>query len=131
MVFRFEIRNVSRSDVLVSPVLALNYDIHLEIQDGSGKAIPWCGVVARQVILGDKFVTLHAGQSLGVSRQISCDDSHESGYNFPGPGEYSIKATYRFPVSPKRLRDSPGPIPFASGPYEAEAAHFTIAANAH
>jgi hypothetical protein len=126
VVLRFTIENVSGSDVLVSPAFILNYDIHLEIEGASGKAIPWCGVVARLVILGDKFVTLHPGKSFSMSRQISCDDTHDSGYSFPGPGEYSVAATHRFPVSPKKLRDNPGPVPFASGPYKAEMARLTV-----
>ena len=126
VIFRFKIENLSRADVLVSPTFILNYDIHLEVKDASGKAIPWCGGVVRQVILGDKFITLQAGKSLGMSRQISCDDTNDSGYSFPGPGEYSVSATYRFPVSPKKLRDNPGPVPFASGPHKAETTHFAI-----
>jgi len=126
VVLHFTIENISGSDVLVSPVFILNYDIHLEIKDASGKAIPWCGVVARQVILGNKFVMLQPGKSLSMNRQISCDDNHDSGYSFPGPGDYSVAATYRFPVSPKKLRNNPGPVPFASGPYRAEATRLTI-----
>jgi hypothetical protein len=128
VLFRFEIKNESQSEVLVSPAFILNYDIYLEVRTGAENRISWCGINARRVFLGDKFVKLGAGKTLSIERQVSCDDSRESGYVFPGPGEYTIKATYRFPVSPKKLRDNPGPILFASGPYEAEPAHFTIAA---
>jgi hypothetical protein len=129
--FRFGIDNEGQSDVLVSPAFVLNYDIYLDVRTSAGKPISWCGINARRIFLGDKFEKLGAGKSLGTERQVSCDDSQESGYVFPGPGEYSITATYRFPVSPKKLRDNPGPIPFASGPYVAEKAHFTIVAKAH
>lgn len=131
VVMWFEVKNEGQSDVLVSPAFVLNYDIYLEVRAATGSSISWCGINARRVFVGDKFVTLGAGKTLGSERPVSCDDSHESGYEFPGPGEYSVKATYRFPVSPKKLRDNPGPIPFASGPYEAEPAHFTITAKGH
>jgi hypothetical protein len=131
VVLRFEIKNAGESDILVSPAFILNYDIYLEVRAATGNSISWCGINARRVFFGDKFATLGAGKTLGTERQVSCDDSHESGYIFPGAGEYLVKATYRFPVSPKKLRDNPGPTPFASGPYEAEPAHFTITAKTH
>ena len=131
VVLRFAIKNVGESDVLVSPAFILNYDIYLDVRTAAGTSISWCGINARRVFFGDKFATLGAGKTLDTERQVSCDDSHESGYIFPGPGEYSVKATYRFPVSPKKLRDHPGPIPFASGPHEAEPIHFTITAKTH
>ncbi|MGB8472830.1 MAG: hypothetical protein WCE61_01950 [Candidatus Acidiferrum sp.] len=128
VLLRFEIKNEGHSDVLVSPAFILNYDIYLDVRNRNGSSISWCGINARRVFLGDKFVTLGAGKSLGMEREVSCDDSHQSGYVFPSPGEYSVKATYRFPVSPKKLRDNPRPVPFASGPYESRPAHFTITA---
>jgi hypothetical protein len=131
VVLRFEIKNEDQFDVRVSPAFILNYDIYLDVRTGGGNPISWCGINARRVFFGDKFATLGAGKTLTTERQVSCDDSRESGYVFPGPGEYSVKATYKFPVSPKKLRDNPGPVPFASGPYEAEPAHFTIAAREH
>jgi len=131
VVFHFEIQNEDKSDVLVSPAFILNYDIYLEVRTSGGMAISWCGINARRVFLGDKFVTLGAGKSLSMQREVSCDDSHQSGYVFASPGEYAVTATYRFPVSPKKLRDNPGPIPFASGPYESKPAQFTITAKAH
>jgi len=130
VMFRFTIQNQSKADVIVSPALILNHDIHLEIKKDAGIAISWCGVIVRRVFLGDEYVTLHPGKSLSMNRQISCDDSHDSGFSFPGPGEYSVTATYQFPVSPKKLRDNPGPVPFALGPYKAESARFTIVAKA-
>jgi hypothetical protein len=131
VVFRFEIKNEGQSDVLVSPAFILNYDIYLKVRTSGGSSIPWCGINARRTFLGDKFVRLGAGKSLGMQREVSCDESHESGYTLPSPAEYSVTALYRFPVSPKKLRDNPGPIPFASGPYESEPAHFTITAKKH
>jgi hypothetical protein len=129
VMLRFTIRNESGTDVLVSSAFILNYDIYLEIENSSGKTIPWCGVIANWVFLGDKYVTLHPGMSLSMSRQISCDESQHSGFSFPGPGQYTVAATYRFPVSPKKLRENPGPVPFASGPYKAQSARITIVAN--
>jgi len=126
VVFRFTIQNTGEADIFVSPAFILNYDIHLEIEGGPGKPVSWCGVVTKWVFLGDTLTRLQPGRSLSVSRQISCDDTHDFGYSFPGPGEYSVSATYRFPVSPKKLRDNPGPVPVASGPYKAEPVRFRI-----
>jgi hypothetical protein len=126
VIFRFTVRNESEEELRVSSAFILNYDIHLAISDNHQETVPWCGVVARYIFNGDRFVTLHPGKFLRVDREISCDASHSSGFSFPGPGEYSVNATYHFPVSPKRLREHPGPIPFASGSYRAELAHFKI-----
>ena len=126
--FRFTVKNESESEVLVSPAFILNYDVYLEIHSSAGKVIPWCGVNARRVFLGDKYVKLSAGKTLSMERQVSCDDSHDSGYAFSEIGDYAVNATYRFPVSPKKLRDNPGPVTFALGPHKAETVHFAVVA---
>jgi len=126
--FRFTIKNESESEVLVSPAFILNYDVYLEIQSTAGKVIPWCGVNARRIFLGDKYVKLSAGKTLSMERPVSCDDSHDSGYAFSEIGDYVVNATYRFPVSPKKLRDNPGPVAFALGPHKAQPVHFAIVA---
>ncbi len=129
VMFRFTIQNQSETDVIVSQALLLNYDIHLEIKNDAGTVLSWCGVIVNRIFLDNEYLALHPGKSLSVDRQVSCDDSHDSGYSFPGPGEYFVTATYRFPVSPKKLRDNPGPVPVPSGTYKAELARFTIVDN--
>jgi hypothetical protein len=126
VIFRFTVRNESEGDVRVSSAFILNYDIHLAIRDNRQKPVRWCGIVARYMFLRDRFVTLHPGKSVSMEREISCDASHSSGFSFAGPEDYFVVATYQFPVSPRRLREHPGTIPFASGPYRAEMAHFKI-----
>jgi hypothetical protein len=123
--YDFSIENRGRSSLLVSPLLILNYDIHLKVNDTWGREVAWCGIIAKYVFLKGQFTTLDPGKTIRARREISCDRRHESGFSIVAVGDYSVTATYRFPV-PKEMRDHPGPIPLASGSHVSEQSHFAI-----
>ena len=87
VVLRFEIKNEGQSDVRVSPAFVLNYDIYLDVRTGAGDPISWCGINARRVFFGDKFgVHLALGKTLGMERQVSCDDWRQAGCSISWTG---------------------------------------------
>jgi hypothetical protein len=126
VIFKFALRNDDDKDVSVSPAFILNYDLHLNITKEPDEQIPWCGVVAKWARINARLAALHPGQTLAISREISCDKKREMGYSFSGSGKYFVSASYQTPVSSRTSKGKPVLPPVAKGPYRALPSQFTI-----
>jgi len=125
---KFRLTNVSRENVLINRRFHLEETVLLEITSSSGQKVTWCGRIPQLAISSGDFVILGPRAHAERNVRVSCDEARISGFLFPGPGDYLVRARYELPFPTKVLKEAAGAAMVLKGPFEAHPVHVVIAA---
>lgn len=128
---RFELKNANDRKVLVKRYFRLNDTVSLSIKGTRGQEVHWCGRIPDWANLPGDFVFLAPGAHLRAVIRVNCANHQKGswGYQFPEPGEDSIRASYKLIYPLKALKRVAGSALVVKGPVEGESVHLRILPN--
>lgn len=125
---RFQLRNTGTHNALVNRRFYLNDIVSLQVTGPSGQHLSWCGHIFQiEMSLGD-FVFLAPAAHVKRVVEVSCNKSKTSGYTFPGPGQYVIRAQYQLPFPKEVLEKAAHGAIVVRGPIPANPIQITLVA---
>lgn len=94
VLFRLQLRNISRTDVFVSRTLDLGDFVYFEIKGPKGRPAPWCGIIRSVMYSQNSFTILKPGESVSKIVELSCNPRFREGYQLDAPGLYLATGAY-------------------------------------
>jgi hypothetical protein len=125
---RLRLKNVSNENVLVKRRFRLNDAVSLQVTGQQGQKAAWCGIIPDFADLRGDFVFLAPGAHVQGVMRVNCDPKQRVtwGYSFPGPGEYTVTASYELPYPLSVLKKAAGSAAVVKGPVVAKPVRITI-----
>lgn len=121
--FKFSLRNLGRTDVLVAKRFVLNKYVWLQITGPDNKELPWCGKIDGGI---GEFAKLEPRAEIHSSVRVSCDVHRDSGFIFDRPGTYKVSAYYHMPEPASSLKRIAGAAIVTTSRIRAKPTTFTI-----
>jgi hypothetical protein len=119
---KLEIRNASKSNMLIGRTFALNYFVAMDITGPNGPAA-WCGTIPSRA--DAPYTILRPGARISRVVAISCRNG--SGYDMREAGSYQVRASYSMPTPIRPLREAvASDVRIPKGPIYADAFTVTV-----
>jgi hypothetical protein len=94
VLFRLQLRNISRTDVFVSRTFDLGDFVSFGIRGPKGKRAAWCGIIRSVGYFRESFTILKPGESVSKIVELSCNTHFREGYQLDEPGRYVATGAY-------------------------------------
>lgn len=128
VVLRLRLRNVGHRNVFVNRGFRLNDQVWLQVVGPGGREEGWCGILPEWANPPGTWVFLAPGAHVQGYIRASCDKTKKVtwGYKFPGPGTYTITATYELPWPLSELKKAAGSALVVKGPVVSRPVRVTV-----